>query len=308
MVAALADTEPIAAQSEQAGPSRFLTLDGNRASYWDVALAEFADDPLAGAGPGSYEFAWLASGKSTEHVRDAHSLYLEQAAELGLPGLVATVLVIFGALWLALAPLRRGDAGPAAVAMPAAVVVYVGAVAIDWMWEATAVTLLALACALSTGGSSGRPRRRSSRQERHTGSGRRRHAGLTVGLGALAVVGIVIQVPGLVATQRIQASQHALVIGRGHQAIELADDAVTAAPWAPGPYSQRAVAEEERDKPELALRDAAEAVSREPFNYLWWLHLAELADRLGAEEVADQAWAQAHILAPAEVPPSPVTG
>ena len=70
-----------------ADPARLGSIDTNRYRYWEVALETWADDPMRGRGlrrlPGrvaaSSATAWTSPG-------DAHSLYIETAAELGLVG------------------------------------------------------------------------------------------------------------------------------------------------------------------------------------------------------------------------------
>ena len=54
---------------------------------WPVALDEFRESPLVGIGAGSFEYWWYEKRPSTRIVRDAHSVYLESLAELGLLGL-----------------------------------------------------------------------------------------------------------------------------------------------------------------------------------------------------------------------------
>ena len=71
-----------------------------------------------------------------ESVRDAHSLYLETAAELGLVGLAALLALLGGVA----AAARRARA-PAATAALAAWAVHAG---VDWDWELPALTLVAV--------------------------------------------------------------------------------------------------------------------------------------------------------------------
>ena len=61
-------------------------MQSNRYAYWKVALRTFADHPLIGVGSGGFQAEWLRERPFREPVRDAHSLYLETLAELGLVG------------------------------------------------------------------------------------------------------------------------------------------------------------------------------------------------------------------------------
>jgi hypothetical protein len=116
-------------------------VQSNRYAYWKVAGETFADHPLQGEGSGGFRTAWLRERPFREPVRDAHSLYLETAAELGLAGLLALALLVAGCLTAA----RRAlPAGAGAAAALAAYAVHAG---IDWDWEMPALTLVALALA-----------------------------------------------------------------------------------------------------------------------------------------------------------------
>jgi hypothetical protein len=112
-----------------------------RYAYWDAALETFAADPAVGAGAGGFAAEWLQRRDITEVVRDAHSLELETAAELGLVGLLL-LLVAFGGVVAAIRAAAARDpslaAGPAA-----ALAVWAAHSAVDWDWELPAVTLVA---------------------------------------------------------------------------------------------------------------------------------------------------------------------
>jgi hypothetical protein len=54
-----------------------------------------------GTGAGTYEFAWLRGALSDRSVRDAHSFYIELAAEAGIPGLVLGLGLVLALLGVA---------------------------------------------------------------------------------------------------------------------------------------------------------------------------------------------------------------
>ena len=81
-----------------ANPARLGSIDTNRYRYWEVALDTFADHPLRGTGSGGFAVEWLKLSDRPDAARDAHSLYLETAAELGVVG-VALLLLFLGASW-----------------------------------------------------------------------------------------------------------------------------------------------------------------------------------------------------------------
>jgi O-antigen ligase len=118
------------------GSARLVSVESNRYDYWRVAVGSFADHPLRGIGTGGFRVEWLRHRDHAESVRDAHSLYLETPAELGLVGLAALLALLGGVA----AAARRARA-PAATAALAAWAVHAG---VDWDWELPALTLVAV--------------------------------------------------------------------------------------------------------------------------------------------------------------------
>jgi hypothetical protein len=86
---------------DSAEASRLLSAQSNRYEYWRVAFDTFAEHPLQGAGSGAFRTEWLRERTIPESVRDAHSLYFETAAELGLVGLAALALFLGGIVAMA---------------------------------------------------------------------------------------------------------------------------------------------------------------------------------------------------------------
>jgi O-antigen ligase len=121
------------------GPERFRTLETNRWHYWRVALDSFADHPLGGRGIHGFAADWLERRDIDEGVQDAHSIYLETLAELGLPGFLFLGLFLGGA---GLALWRAGEPGWAAAA--AVWAIHAG---VDWDWEMPALSLVFIALA-----------------------------------------------------------------------------------------------------------------------------------------------------------------
>jgi hypothetical protein len=117
-----------------------------RASLWTVAWHQFTGHVAQGTGAGTFALAWVRSGfvETRGGALDAHSLYLETLAELGVVGLV-------GVLAFVLLPLAHGRlrTGPAPVAAGAYAVFLVHA-GLDWDWEMPAVVLAGLCCGAAT--------------------------------------------------------------------------------------------------------------------------------------------------------------
>ena len=114
-----------------------------RASYYRVAWHdEAARHPLLGTGAGTFGLYWARSGKAVEleGALDAHSLYLETLAEIGVPGLLLVLAMLLAPLRHAIAD-RRLPYVPAALGAYAAFLVHAG---LDWDWEMPAVVVAAL--------------------------------------------------------------------------------------------------------------------------------------------------------------------
>ena len=127
--------------------ARLGTLESNRYEYWQVALDVFADRPLAGVGAHGFQQQWLLRRDIRENAQDAHSLYLETAAELGVIGLIL-LAAFLAAIGSALRRLLAHPASrPTAIGLAAASACWLVHAALDWDWEMPTVTLLFLAVA-----------------------------------------------------------------------------------------------------------------------------------------------------------------
>lgn len=131
--------------SEGRGAVRLTSVDSRRYDYWRVATGAIAEDPLRGAGSGAFRVIWLRERPVAEGVLEVHSLPLEMAVELGIPGLLGLGLLVVGSLAAARRALREH---PALAAGPAAAgTVWLVHATIDWDWQLPTVTLFALVLA-----------------------------------------------------------------------------------------------------------------------------------------------------------------
>jgi len=140
-----------------ASPERLASIDTNRYLYWEQAGRLFGDHPLVGFGSGGFSTAWLQVPKRFDASGDAHSLYLETAAELGIVGLVFLAMFLVG-MAVSVLRLYRIDHS-AAAGLAAGLSVWAFHAGLDWDWEMPAVTLpaLLLAAAAIAGSESPRP-------------------------------------------------------------------------------------------------------------------------------------------------------
>jgi hypothetical protein len=123
-----------------ANARRLGSVESNRTAYWAVAFRTFAHHPLIGHGSSSFEVDWARERKITDPAKDAHSLYFETAAELGLAGIALLAALLFGAAASAVRAHRRlPELGAGWIAALCAWAVHAG---LDWDWEMPAVALI----------------------------------------------------------------------------------------------------------------------------------------------------------------------
>jgi hypothetical protein len=129
---------------EKAGKtaSRYASVGSVRDEYWRVGLLAFTREPVHGLGAGGFRVIWREERRVPYAVTEVHSLPLEMAAELGLPGLLLFLLLVGAVAAAAVRALRQGaPLAPAAVAVCVAWFLHA---AIDWDWQLPAVTLPAV--------------------------------------------------------------------------------------------------------------------------------------------------------------------
>jgi O-antigen ligase len=74
---------------------------GARTGYWIAAGQTFADNPITGAGPGTFgKYYGERKAEDAEMARLAHNDYVQQASDSGAVGFLAYLTFIVGSLWL----------------------------------------------------------------------------------------------------------------------------------------------------------------------------------------------------------------
>jgi hypothetical protein len=278
---------PAATVRTNPDPAARLTTPGsNRSETWSSAIDAFESDPLKGTGPGTFEL-WWSREDGFPFYRNAHSLYLEQLAELGIVGatLMAILLASIAALALRLrSRLTEPRTIGAQVALTSAFLVYLLHAGVDWMWESTAVSVLALSSgALAAGG---------PRVAAHP------RVWTRAALVAVAIAACLVQLPGLVSTSKIRDSQQSFAAGDSSGAAGAAEDAVDFQPWAATPYVQRALVAESSGDFDAAAADLQRAIDREPTNWRYKLLLARVEAEAGHPAKALSAYRNAKALRP----------
>lgn len=237
-----------------------LTDPGNngRIKQWRVALDAFQEAPVTGDGAGTFGKRWARDRDSGLKVEDAHSLYLESLAELGLVGgllIVVAVAMIIGAFIRR----ARGKHRHLYGALLAAGLAWAVHVAIDWHWEMPAVTLWFFALggmALAVG-----------RERAFTWAPPR----LARVVMAAACLVLLVPAGGIAVSQlQLNRSVERLQSGECGPAVEAALASVEALPVRPEPFEVLGFCDVRLGKPDLAVQMLEAAIRRDPDS--WALH------------------------------------
>jgi O-Antigen ligase len=273
---------PVQVEAGQSLNSRLFSFSNNgRVDLWTAAWHDAAAHPVLGSGAGSFEQYWYAHRTESQTVRDAHSLYMETLAELGVVGFVLLVALLAVPL-VALVRVRERRFAPL---LGAAYVAFLVHAAVDWDWEIPAVVLLAL---LAGVGLLALGRDRASRP---------------VSLVPRIALAVAVLVPlagfsvyTLVGNRRLADAANSLGRGDWKQAAARARDATSWMPWSAGPWHALAAADAALGRRTQAVADMREAVKRSPRDWTLWIDLGNVST--GAER--RNAYARARALNPRE--------
>ncbi len=276
--------------------SIFNSTSSGRYQFWEAAVDASETAPWKGIGPGTFEFWWAQHGSYAGFVRNAHSLYLEGFAELGIPGLVLIggfVLAVLGtgAVRALRAPpeqrllLAAATAGAAGFAMAAA---------LDWVWQlgALAVAFVLLAAVAVSGYSLPEPRRNRHRRKRKR-KRRNRSRLQRAAVAAVAVVALVAIWFPLRGATALRQSQLDAARGDLPAALQQARDAADAQPDAASPLLQEALILEQQGKLRAAAAAAAAATRKESADWRTWLVLARIEAERGRVASSLRAYGRA---------------
>jgi O-Antigen ligase len=263
-----------------------------RHDFFRVALDAFGEEPIRGNGAGTYQFSWEQHRSIALPVHDAHSLYLEAFAELGLVGgllvlaLVGTLLWTGFSAWRAAGhPQRERYAALFAAALAFAVVA-----GFDWFWEVAglgAVFFLASGVLVAA-----RCRQIVSAPGAPVEAEERRF-GLAVAGLAMAWIAAVALIGPLLVEREIHASEDAAAAGSFPAAVTHADTAQSIEPFAASPYVQLGLLAESQGDYATATERYTQAIDREDRNWqLYYLRSRveeEAGERAAAEADLDRA-------------------
>lgn len=227
-----------------------------RLFQWRVGIDAFRAEPVRGHGAGTYALLWDRHRPDIYQVEDAHSLYVETLAELGVVGLA----LLAGALLLMLAVLLARCRGPDRMvyAAPfAAGLAWALHAGVDWDWEMPVVTLWFFAAAgMALASRLPQPPRRGAMP---------RTARLLVALGILVLAVVPVRI--LLSQDALEQSRAAFMRGDCRAAVEHALDASAALTVRPEPFVILGYCDVRLGIPRLGVRALEKAISRDPQNW-----------------------------------------
>lgn len=245
---------------------RISSLSGSgRHDFWRVAIDAFGEEPLVGHGAGTYVFSWDRHRSIPISVHNAHSLYLQSLAELGLIGGLLVLGLVGSALWFGFGAWRDASepAREAFAALFAAMLLFAVGAAFDWFWQIAALgAIFFLAAGALVGARCAQVAEQSPSGAR--GGGR---FGLAVAGLALAWVAAVALIGPLLVDREITSSQSAVAAGNLPAAFDHAETARSIEPWAASPYLQLGLVAERAGEYPRAAEMLTKAIEREEHNW-----------------------------------------
>jgi hypothetical protein len=237
--------------------------DNGRTDLWRVALHGFSASPLHGYGAGMYHTLWDRNRPQNAYTINAHSLYLQAMAELGIPGL-ALLLILVGAVVVGLAMRARSSRRSIYAALLAAGVVWALSAGVDWDWEMPVVTLgffAAAGAALGPRGGSHRPGWVPGYNSRMI-------------LGLLCLATLVTPVLIIGSQTRLEDAEQALHASNCAKAGSASLASIHWLDVRPEPYEILGFCDIERGRPRLGATAMGQAVHRDPGSWETYYTLA----------------------------------
>jgi O-antigen ligase len=270
--------------------SRLVSGGGNRYDLWRVAIDQFASAPLGGVGAGNYYKTYFVERRSSEDVRQAHSIELQVAGETGLLGLVALAIFVLG---IAVALVRARPVARKAGIERALLVGATGTTlywllhtSVDWMHLLPSITGMALAGIAVIGGAAAWPPPTISRRNPWTP--------LVFAAAILAVAGLGVSLMA----DRYRGEARESLSDRPQQAAARAEEAIQLDSSSIEGYVILAAAQARENRYAEARATLLAATRREPSNFVPWTLLGDLATRRGERADARAFYRRALALNP----------
>jgi hypothetical protein len=267
--------------------SHFGQISGSgRSEFWRVAIDAFGEEPLLGHGAGTYQLSWDELRRVTTPVHDAHSLYLQAFAELGVFGGLLVLAMVAALLWTGFAAWRaaRGRRRELYAALLAVCVTFAVGAAIDWFWEIAVIG----AVFFLAGGAlvAGRCAQLAQARAAADGHAAQRRYGLAIAGLAVAWIAALALIGPLLVDREINASKAAASEGNFAAAVDHADTARSIEPWAASPYVQLGLLAQHQGDTATAIARFDEAIEREDRNWILYYLRAKVEHEAGREAAA----------------------
>jgi O-antigen ligase len=244
-----------------------------RIDQWKVALDGYREDRFKGLGAGTYVNIWNRRRPVTFAIQDAHSLYVEVLAELGVVGLVLLVVPLALMAFALARGLWRSRDRYVYAGLLAALLAWLVRAALDWDWEMPAITIWVF-CA---GGAALAVSRRSQRRPL-------RLAGLPrLGLALLCLAVALVPAAVAVAQYRLEKARTALEAGDCRTAESEARGALDVIGFMAEPHQVLAYCAVRAGDLARAQIEAGVAVRRDPQNWLYRYDSALIAAAGGGD-------------------------
>ncbi|MGE5407110.1 MAG: O-antigen ligase family protein [Syntrophothermus sp.] len=283
-------------------PQEHLTeLSGSgRDEFWRVAIDAFDEQPVLGNGAGTYRFSWHLLRHNSVANLDAHSLYLQAFAELGVVGGLLVLATVGTLLWTGFAAWRaaQGARRDLYAALLGAVLAFAVGAAIDWFWQIAAMAAIFF---LATGILvAARCAQVAEVGNAADGQEPPRRYGLAIAGLLVAWVCAVALVGPLLVDLEIDASNSAAAQGNLADAVGHAKTARSIEPWATTPYKQLGLLAELEGNYPAAIDWLGQALEREEDNWLLYYLRARVEHKAGDEAAATADLEEARRLNPKE--------
>jgi hypothetical protein len=281
--------------------SHLTELSGSgRGEFWRVAIDAFGEDPVLGHGAGTYRFSWHLLRHNSVTNTDAHSLYLQAFAELGVIGGVLVLALVGFLLWTGFAAWRaaRDWRRDLYAALLGAALAFAVCSAIDWFWQIAAMgAIFFLATGVLTAARCAQLAPAPGDADR---GAEQRRFGLAVAGVIVAWIAALALVGPLLVDREIDASNSAAANGNLADATGHAETARSIEPWATSPLKQLGLLAEAEENYPVAVERLDRAIDREPDNWLLYYVRARIHHEAGEATAAEADLAEAKRLNPKE--------
>jgi O-antigen ligase len=274
--------------------------DSGRTEFWRVAIDAFEEKPLLGHGAGTYLFSWHQLRHEPVANLEAHSLYLQAFAELGVVGGLLVLAMVGVLLWAGFAAWRAAEGAQRDLfaALLGACLAFAICSAIDWFWEIAVIgAVFFLASGVLVAG-----RCAQLARERASGNGQGAPRGFGFAVAGLAVawISMVALVGPLLVDREIDASNSAVIDGNLASAVSHAETARKVEPWATTPLKQLALLAEREGNYGPGIERLNQAIEREEDNWLLYYLRARMEHEAGEPVPAREDLNEARRLNPEE--------